>query len=104
MHFHINSYHDFQFFSSYWFKSQTSKVYNTVKTHIAETLKNAIADQINYDVRQEYRMTLTMFMLLNLNRLTQREHFQFFDSNEFINEFETFSLFFMIQLLIDNLY
>ena len=83
---------------------QTSKAYNAIKTHIAETLKSAIADQTNYDVRQEYWMTLTTFMLLDLNRLTQREHFQFFDSNEFINEFETFSSFFMIQLLIDNLH
>ena len=104
VHFHIDFYHNFQFFSLYWFKSQTSKVYNVIKTHIAETLKNAIADQINYDVCQEYWITLTTFMLLNLNRLTQREHFQFFDSNEFINEFETFSSFFMIQLLIDNLH
>ena len=52
MHFHIDFYHDFQFFLLYWFKSQTSKAYNAVKTHIVETLKNAIADQINYNVCQ----------------------------------------------------
>ena len=104
VHFYIDSYHDFQFFSLYWFKSQTSKAYNAAKIHIAETLKNAIADQINYDVRQKYWMTLTTFMLLNLNHLTQCEHFQFFDSNEFINEFKTFSSFFMIQSLIGNLH
>ena len=43
-------------------------------------------------------------MLLNLNHLTQCEYFQFFDSNEFINEFKTFSSFFMIQSLINNLH
>ena len=104
VHFHIDFYHDFQFFSSYWFKSQTSKTYNVAKIHIAETLKSAIADQINYDVRQKYWMTLTTFILLNLNRLTQCEHFQFFDLNKFINEFKTFSSFFMIQSSIGNLY
>ena len=101
---------------SHWFLSQFS-IFFIVLIEIADkqnlqchqNLYRRNAEKYNRRSNQLWCVSkilkmLTTFILLNLSCLTQREHFQFFDLNKFVNEFETFLSFFKIQLLISNLH